>query len=507
MLTAAMVALVGGELWLGQPSVPAQVPAPGDVYDLRPPSTQFLVAHAGPGRVLSVAQEAYEPADGAAIRARLAALPERAVFNYLAAQKWNAILMGNVASRYGLDSVDGYDGGVLPLRTFVTLSGALVQGGEPRPDGVLISRLTSVPRTALLDLLNVGYVVDGGVRDATVEGVPLDRSIVTPLLPQHDLALRALPDLTASQVALLSALEGERTPALGEQVGRIELEDVSGRVTTLPIRAGWETAPAEPGRASTAPGSTLRVVHPSGWTAPGQPEDYLARVDLPRTSWRGLRVVNDSTDLTLVVTAMTLLDEQTSATASLVLRDGLRRLTFPDLKVYAYDSVLPRAYLVGRARVLDDDAALDAISRNDFDPRREVLLAPGPDAAPLKLPDGQPAEVSRDELAPEHVEVAVRSERGGWLVLSDAYTPDWHVTIDGVAAPLVRANVALRAVRVSPGAHTVDLVYAPRSLALGAAFSAASLAVAACLVIAARLGSGGAWRASRALGRRTQRRP
>jgi hypothetical protein len=319
--------------------------------------------------------------------------------------------------------------------------------------------------------------------------------------------VRTLPDLPASEVALLSALEGERAPAPGEQVGRLDLEDLSGRITTIPVRAGWETAPEDPALASIVPGAALRAVHPSGWTAQGQPEQYLARLNVPRTWWRSLRVVNVAPDLGLVVGAITLRDPQTSTTAPLVLRDGLRRLDFPDLKVYVHESVLPRAYLVGRARVLDDAAAVVAIGRHDFDPRHEVLLAPGPDAAPLEQPDGQPAEVVREDVSPERVRVAVRSDRGGWLVLSDAYTSDWRATIDGDVAPLVRANVALRAVRVPQGEHTVEFVYAPRSVTLGAAITAASLVAAASLVIAARLWPRGAWHARRETGTQPRRRP
>src|SRR5205823_11608480 len=72
-------------------------------------------------------------------------------------QKWHDTLTPNVPLQYGLSSVDGYDGGVLPLVRWLHLSGLVVQ--SPRPDGVLLTRLDGVPETRILDLLGVGYVV------------------------------------------------------------------------------------------------------------------------------------------------------------------------------------------------------------------------------------------------------------------------------------------------------------------------------------------------------------
>jgi hypothetical protein len=57
-------------------------------------------------------------------------------------------------------SADGYDGGVLPLDRWLSVSRLLVP--DPRPDGVLLSRLERVPDDRLLDLLGVRYLVANG---------------------------------------------------------------------------------------------------------------------------------------------------------------------------------------------------------------------------------------------------------------------------------------------------------------------------------------------------------
>jgi hypothetical protein len=59
--------------------------------------------------------------------------------------------------QFGLNTADGYDGGVLPLLRFVQLTRLVV--AEPRPDGVLLSRLERLPDDRTLDLLGVRYLI------------------------------------------------------------------------------------------------------------------------------------------------------------------------------------------------------------------------------------------------------------------------------------------------------------------------------------------------------------
>jgi uncharacterized membrane protein YfhO len=72
-------------------------------------------------------------------------------------------------------------------------------------------------------------------------------------------------------------------------------------------------------------------------------------------------------------------------------------------------------------------------------------------------------------------------------VLVEAHSPGWRVSVDESEAPLLRANVAFRAVEVSAGRHRIEFLYRPRAALAGAGISACALALA--LVLAAR-GSG-----------------
>jgi hypothetical protein len=59
------------------------------------------------------------------------------------------------------------------------------------------------------------------------------------------------------------------------------------------------------------------------------------------------------------------------------------------------------------------------------------------------------------------IETSVDSPGGGWLVLNDLWHPWWYAEVDGVAAPILRANVLFRAVAVPPGLHRVTFRFRP----------------------------------------------
>ena len=59
--------------------------------------------------------------------------------------------------------------------------------------------------------------------------------------------------------------------------------------------------------------------------------------------------------------------------------------------------------------------------------------------------------------------------------LSELPKPERRAWVDGVETPIEKVNVALSAVHVDAGAHTVDVEYVPSSLRLGAAISAATI--------------------------------
>lgn len=146
---------------------------------------------------------------------------------------------------------------------------------------------------------------------------------------------------------------------------------------------------------------------------------------------------------------------------------------FPEpIRVYGVPRPLPRTYAVGSAVVGDGAEALRLIDSAAFDPETEIVLPSGP----ARRASGRFVGRSRTVMVkPDRVVVQADLDQPGYVVLVDAYAPGWRVTVDGHEARLLRANVAFRAVEAPPGAHEVEFVYRPRSVASGAMLSAATL--------------------------------
>ena len=161
--------------------------------------------------------------------------------------------------------------------------------------------------------------------------------------------------------------------------------------------------------------------------------------------------------------------------------DGIRILRNP--------RALPRFFLVERAERIDDDVqALRRMTSPDFDFAHEAIVAdrdpptlaapePGTQATAATAAAGD--EVSTESRSDRRIDLRVRSARGGLLVGSEVDYPGWEALVDGTTVPVLRTDVAFRAVAVPPGEHRVSFVFVPRSFRLGLMVSAvAALAIA-----------------------------
>jgi hypothetical protein len=146
---------------------------------------------------------------------------------------------------------------------------------------------------------------------------------------------------------------------------------------------------------------------------------------------------------------------------------------FPEpIRVYGVPEPLPRTYAVGSAVVADGAEALRLIDSGGFDPETEIVLPSGPALRASGTFAGHARSVV---VQPDRVVVEAQLGQPGYVVLLDAYAPGWRAAVDGHEARLLRANVAFRAVEVTPGAHEVEFLYRPPSVVGGAILSAATL--------------------------------
>ena len=159
-----------------------------------------------------------------------------------------------------------------------------------------------------------------------------------------------------------------------------------------------------------------------------------------------------------------------------------------------YDTALDRPVLWGTRRVGPDLTNEGGLRPNDwhfahlrdptFDPRTTVILASGAEA---RAPSGvSPGSARIEAERPDLVRIAVRASDRCHLVLSDTDFPGWNAYVDDRAVPVLRANIAFRAVALEPGAHVVEFRYQPRSFWLGVLLAFAGIGLLTALTVLPR---------------------
>ncbi len=446
---AAAFLLVAAALYLSGRALPYHhlATAPQAHFSLRPPVARLLAltgcadeaaCATPPGRLLSLSDIFFDLGDMAELQTAYGdALSEAAFAQLLVAHKQKEVLDPNLPLGYGLRSVDGYDGGILPLRAYTALTSLLLPPGEVTADGRLREFLPAVPDARWLDLFQARYLITDKTGDVWRDKVFFDR--------QHPVALEAgetaiagyVPGYEATAVWLLA--DGP-----GMVVARGEGEQ--WRVETQPLGDGlWEAALPRP---ATLDSLSLEAGD-APWTVEG-----LALVDSRDGSFQPL------------------------------VPGAYRLIHSGDVKIYENLDVLPRAFLVHRWQWQPDiEASIQAMAAPGFDPRQEAVLLGD---APSVSVDVAGHAVAITHYAPEEVVLQVETAGPGLLVLTDAAYPGWTATVGGEEVPIYRADGLFRGILLPRGVHEVVFRYAPAALRWGATVSLAALLVWLLLLTAGR---------------------
>lgn len=153
-----------------------------------------------------------------------------------------------------------------------------------------------------------------------------------------------------------------------------------------------------------------------------------------------------------------------------------------DLHLYrlSSDATLPRAWLVHGATQAAPGDELAALGKLDV---RQTALVDRP-VGLLQAGAATPGEgVAYVAYEPTRSVVRVMATRPGLVVFSEIWYPGWQATLDGQAAPIIRADHSFRAVAIPAGQHEIAMWYAPESLRQGITISA--VAAACCLALVA----------------------
>ena len=157
-----------------------------------------------------------------------------------------------------------------------------------------------------------------------------------------------------------------------------------------------------------------------------------------------------------------------------------------NMRIYELSNWMPRAYLSYSWSLIERDKVIDMIAEapaGGFDPHKVTLLEEASSEAPASVQSPQPAEaVIVEERQPEDIRVHASAKAPSLLVLCDQFYPGWTAEVDGVRAPVLRANGFMKAVALSQGDHIVRFEFQPKSLFTGVILFALAVLWAALLV-------------------------
>jgi hypothetical protein len=419
---SAIAALAAVELFVAAQALPYNhLTTPEAWSSVRPAMTQLLAARAGntevegtaageAGRFLSISALRFDPGDQVELQSAFAGqLSAEAYYEFIIATKHKEVLSPNLPLAWGVPAVDGYDGGVLPLRHYAAFTTLFTCAASA--DGRLRENVSGALDPRLLALVNGRFLITDKVNDAWIDGVFYDLEFTLTLAAGERSQIAYVPRLTATAVGVVADSYG----------GSVSLVAADGTLVSRPITSGRVTLPAP------------------------------------------MRPVTITLEGPLTVRGLSLIDDRSGAFQTLTL--GPYRLVHSgDVKVYELQSVLPRAFVVGQAIAAGDAEALAQLADPTFDLSRTVLLADGPSAEAEAGASGpRPAMIT--DYAPE--QVTIQAEGPGYLLLTDAYYPGWTAKVDGRPVTIWRADVMFRAVALPPGPHSVVFTYAPRSVTVG----------------------------------------
>ena len=172
-----------------------------------------------------------------------------------------------------------------------------------------------------------------------------------------------------------------------------------------------------------------------------------------------------------------------------------------DVIVFENRRALPRAWMADTVMPLPDAEAIRVVQTSrladgaSFDARRTALVDPSnvPPASKFS-PGAYQAQVTR--IGDGDIGLRVRSEGGGFLVLSENAYPGWRARIDGAVVPIYRTDVTLQGIVVPAGMHRVDFTLESRALRWGLMTSGFGALVCASLFVGGWVRGRGAGAAS-----------
>ena len=158
-------------------------------------------------------------------------------------------------------------------------------------------------------------------------------------------------------------------------------------------------------------------------------------------------------------------------------RTGVQPLSdlLPGARLYRVTDTLPRVFLAAHAEVLPDPIALSRLYEPAMVAGESVWLAPEANAGSLLAPPGRAGTCRMEFFSNRRLEAHCDAEQPGLAVFNEQYDRGWSAMVDSQSASVLRANLNMRALLLTPGAHHIVMKYSPPGFPAGAVVTLLSM--------------------------------
>ena len=137
-----------------------------------------------------------------------------------------------------------------------------------------------------------------------------------------------------------------------------------------------------------------------------------------------------------------------------------------EVNIFEREGYFPRAFIAHKGIVVSDEEKLLMVLDRLGDQLRyvAVLNHTVPSSINLELRDAPPIDNSSAQIinyTPNEVVIKTSLGHPGFLILGDAYHPDWKAYVDGNPTPVYQTDYLLRSVFLPAGEHKVKFIFVP----------------------------------------------
>ena len=395
----------------------------------------------------------------------------------------------NLNLAYGLPQASGY--GPLMVKRYADVTGIMTSGDLLLPP----------PSPALYQMLNVEW----GMIGTATGGSTLFGAGCGSVGAYHPINVEIPPTLRPTRIRLVSHMACSTKIEQATPVLQIDVNDASGSVASLSVRAGEDTAEWAIDRPDVKKTVRHARVHVfESFDADGiRGHWYRATLPIPEAAGTGpiysLTVRGLLNDAIINIREMALIDDASGRQLQVPLEalrvvqppnwDEMIGMTAGGGYLAKFRKSLGRAWLVGEVRRAEPQAIVRAVREGrmadgtPFDPARFAFVEETPPDLGPRSSAQLNGSVYIVSLKPGKWVMDVEAPAASFLVISQTNYPVWHVSINDRPAHLYQTNYAFQGVAVPPGRSRIVLEFWPASLALGAGITLSALVFSGALLI------------------------